>query len=73
MIRQPMQVEQALVDQIGRFARLVFDDYGIVVLRDGEGVDSTCVECSGAEFGRDETAVERRGEIALDQLLELLL
>ena len=73
MVHQPVQVEQALVDDVLADRALVFQDDGAVVLVQAQRVDPACVGLAGGVFGGQETDAEQGVEVGLDQRLQRLL
>ncbi len=73
MVHQPVQVEQALVDDVLADRSLVLQDHRAVVLVQAQRVDASAVRLPGGVFGGQEADAEQGIEVGLDQGLERLL
>src|SRR4051812_9798871 len=71
MVAQPSKVEQALIDQVGGLDLLVLDNNRIVVLRQGERVNTPSVLGPGGILGSDKPTVEYDTKIPLDKCLQV--
>ncbi|MBK6714995.1 MAG: hypothetical protein IPG57_07845 [Burkholderiales bacterium] len=72
VVHQPVQVEQALVDDVFTHGALVLQDDGAVVLVQAQRVDAARVRLAGGVFGGQEADAQQGVEVGLDQVLQRL-
>jgi len=72
MIHQPIEIEQALVDDIILLATLVFGDCGRPILIQAQRIDSSRLSPTSRELGGDESDAKQLGQIGFTQALQFL-
>jgi hypothetical protein len=70
MVEEPVQIVEALVDDVFIDGSFVFDDDRETVLIDAQGIDATTVRLSGGVFALKERDPEQLFQVLLDLDLE---
>ncbi|EXI80339.1 MAG: hypothetical protein AW10_01845 [Candidatus Accumulibacter appositus] len=70
VVHQPVEVEQALIDDVFAYRALVFENHWAIVLVQAQGVDAAGVCLAGGVFGRQKADAKQRLQVGLDQRLQ---